>query len=113
MRWGTNSNGQLGTGNNLNQLTLVAVSCPTSLEISDFFTKEVSIYPNHTRGKITISNQDNLTFDKIEIVDILGNTVSTKTENTSQVDISNLSNGMYVFKLYSRENIFQNKIIKQ
>ena len=111
--WGNNFNGQLGTGNNLSQLTPVAVACPTSLEISDFFTKEFSTFPNPTTGIITISNEDNLTIDKIEILDILGKTVSVKTDNTSQVDISNVANGIYIFKIYSGETIFQKKIIKQ
>ena len=42
-----------------------------------------------------------------------GKTVSTKTENTSQVDISHLTNGVYIFKIFSGEQVFQNKIIKQ
>jgi hypothetical protein len=57
---------------------------------------------------ITISNED-----KIEIVAILGKTIATKTENTSQVDISEFSNGIYIFKIFSGEAIFQKKIIKQ
>ena len=75
--------------------------------------RQVHFYPNPTTGIVTISNQDNDTIDKIEIVDILGKTVAVKTENTSQVDITSLSNGMYIFKIYSGETVFQKKIIKQ
>ncbi len=57
---------------------------------------------------ITISNED-----KIEILDILGKTVSVKTDKTSQVDISEFSNGFYVFKIYSGENVSIKKIIKE
>ncbi|HRA72824.1 MAG TPA: T9SS type A sorting domain-containing protein, partial [Flavobacterium sp.] len=61
----------------------------------------INMYPNPTTGIVTISNEENLSIDKIEILDILGKRVATKTGNTSQVDISHLSNGMYVFKIYS------------
>ena len=56
---------------------------------------------------------DNLKIDKIEILDILGKTVSVKTENTSQIDISHLSNGIYIFKIYSGETVSIKKIIKE
>ena len=73
----------------------------------------INIYPNPTTGIVTISNEDNLTIDKIEILDILGKTVATKTENTSQIDISHLSNGIYIFKIYSGETVSIKKIIKE
>lgn len=84
-----------------------------NLSTSSFSNKVISIYPNPTKGLVTISNEDNLTIDKIELLDILGKTVAVKTENISQVDISHLSNGMYIFKIYAGENVFQQKIIKQ
>lgn len=110
--WGNNSNGQLGTGNNLNQLTPVAVACPTTLDVRGFFTSEFSIFPNPTKGTITISSVENTPIDKIEIVDILGKTVLIKTDNTSQVDMSYLNKGLYIFKIFSGENVCVKKIIK-
>ena len=74
---------------------------------------KINISPNPTTGIVSISNQDNLSIDKIEIVDVLGKTISTKTENTSQVDISNMAKGIYIFKIYSGETVFQKKIVKQ
>jgi len=73
----------------------------------------ITFYPNPTTGIVTISNEDNGTIDKIEILDILGKTIATKTGNPSQVDISNLVKGIYVFKIYSGENISIKKIIKE
>jgi len=86
----------------------------SNLSLNDnSINRKINIYPNPTTGIISISNEDNETIDKIEIVDILGKTVATKTENTSQVDITSLSNGMYVFKIYSGENVSIKKIIKE
>lgn len=83
------------------------------LSVSDNLTFDIKIYPNPTSGIVSIYSQDNLTIDKIDVLDVLGKTVAIQTENTSQVDISDLANGMYVFKIYSGETIFQKKIMKR
>ena len=78
-----------------------------------FLKNKVNIYPNPTKGTITIASVENTTIDKIEIVDFLGKIVSVKTENTSQIDISEFSNGVYILKIHSGESTFEKKIIKQ
>jgi hypothetical protein len=85
----------------------------TSLNTITFLKNIVNIYPNPTSGIISISSIDNSPVDKIEIVDVLGKIVSVKTGNTSQIDISEFSNGVYIFKIFAGEAIFQKKIIKQ
>jgi uncharacterized delta-60 repeat protein len=101
----TDANGCKGTS---------AVFILSNLSLNDnSINKKISLYPNPTTGIVTVSNQENLTIDKIEILDILGKIVSVKTYNTSQVDISNVAKGIYIFKIYSGETVFQKKIIKQ
>lgn len=73
--------------------------------------KGISIYPNPTTGMVTIS-LENETIDKVEILDILGKVVITKTETTSQIDVSELAKGVYVFKIYSGGTVIQKKVIK-
>jgi hypothetical protein len=87
----------------------------SALATNDFesLNKSIAIYPNPTNGIITISSIDNSPVDKIEIVDVLGKIVSVKTGNTSQIDISEFSNGVYIFKIFAGEAVFQKKIIKQ
>ena len=92
-----------------------AVTTISNLETVDFekVNNAIAVYPNPTKGIVTISSVKNIPFDKIEIVDVLGKTVSVKTENTSQIDISEFSNGIYILKIHSGETVFQKKIIKQ
>jgi len=85
----------------------------TILNTNTFLKNKVNIYPNPTKGTITIASVENTTIDKIEIVDFLGKIVSVKTENTSQIDISEFSNGVYILKIHSGESTFEKKIIKQ
>lgn len=70
------------------------------------------VYPNPTTGKVTISLQ-NETIDKVELLDILGKKIMTKSGNSSQIDLSTFSSGVYIFKIYSGNNIIQKYIIKQ
>ncbi len=74
--------------------------------------KRVTIYPNPTTGIVTISSE-NETIDKMEILDILGKKILTKSGNSAQIDISEMANGIYIFKIYSGANVIQKKIIKR
>ena len=91
-----------------------AITTISSLATNDFesLNNAVTVYPNPTSGIVTISSSENAIINKIEIVDVLGKTVSVKTENTSQVNISEFSKGIYILKIYSAENVFVKKIIK-
>lgn len=73
----------------------------------------IKVFPNPTTGMVAISSPENATIDKIEVIDVLGKTILVKTGNTSQLDISSFSKGMYIFKLYAGDTIFQKKIVKQ
>lgn len=70
------------------------------------------VYPNPTTGKVTIS-VENETIDQVELLDILGKKIMTKSGNSSQIDLSTFSSGVYIFKIYSGNNIIQKYIIKQ
>ena len=92
-----------------------AITTISSLATNDFeiINDAFTVYPNPTNGIINFSSRENASIDKIEIVDVLGKTVSVKTENTSQIDISEFSNGIYILKIHSGETIFQKKIMKE
>ena len=92
-----------------------AITSISTLATNDFesVNNTIKVYPNPTKGIITISSVENTPIDKIEIVDVLGKIISAKTKNTSQIDISEFSNGIYILKIHSGLTIFQKKIIKQ
>lgn len=87
----------------------------SSLATNDFETinSAFTVYPNPTNGIINVSSTENTTIDKIEIIDVLGKTVLVKTGNTSQIDISEFSKGIYILKIHSGETVLQKKIMKQ
>lgn len=85
----------------------------SSLGINDLNNEDVFVYPNPTTGNIRITSFENTTFDTIELVDIYGKKVGIVTENTNQLDISALVNGIYLLKIYAGTTVIQKKIIKQ
>ena len=69
------------------------------------------IYPNPTDGKITINNEQ-LTINNIEIVDVLGKILLSIPSSSSPetiIDISHLANGIYFLRINNNKSI---KIIK-
>ncbi len=102
--------------NSANHLFLVTnvVGFNPSLSVSDNEEDyKTIVYPNPTTGIVTISNIENQTIDKIELVDSLGKILSIQTENTSQINLSTFSKGIYIIKMYSGNSISQKRIIKQ
>jgi len=68
----------------------------------------IKIYPNPANNKIIIDANDAV---DVKLFDILGKQItSTKTNN---VDVSNLTNGVYFIQVQTNKNIFTQKIIVQ
>jgi hypothetical protein len=79
-------------------------------EISDisFF-----IYPNPATEFITLSGI-NRTFDRAEIIDVLGNVVWQKDKlTTNRINIQDLKTGVYFLRLETNGNVASKKFLKQ
>ena len=69
----------------------------------------VSVYPNPTHGRVTVSAENVV---KIEVLDIVGRMVAT-FENTNTFDISNLGEGAYTLRITLPEGITVRKVVKK
>ncbi|MGV9004406.1 T9SS type A sorting domain-containing protein [Flavobacterium sp.] len=77
-------------------LTIIAPTRPKAL-----------LFPNPTTGVLTVENE-NLT--KIVVYDLLGKVVK-EFEAQPQIDVSMLSKGVYLIKLFSEREVSISKII--
>jgi hypothetical protein len=101
--------------NNFDYETLVfniSYSKPTGInQISD---KNLSIYPNPVSNKINIQSGTDLQNATIKIVNALGEEVLVPfLNNYSELDVSNLKNGIYFLNICSNNQYYTKKFIKQ
>jgi hypothetical protein len=66
-------------------------------------------FPNPVSDKINIST--NITLDRIEIYNLLGNLVLKTDTNTNEVDVTSLTSGIYLISIYSGKEKIVKKII--
>ncbi|MCX7550162.1 endonuclease [Xanthomarina sp. F2636L] len=87
-------------------------TCYTDLNVLDYQLNGISIYPNPIQNVLNIQMKHSNT-TQIEIFNILGKRVFTKTIQQSQsVQLDNLSSGMYILKLTQGNSIISRKLIK-
>lgn len=87
---------------NINQ-TLNVIEGNFPLSASTFNGKNVIIYPNPASDYLTISNIEHLNINAIHIIDTNGKTISKITSNYNAIDVSNLSNGIYIISIETKE----------
>jgi len=80
--------------------------------------RNVKIFPNPANNTVTISFKDPPKSNtKIEIIDLYGNTVITKStdvySNTTTMDIGALARGTYFIKCHTRKELLIKKLIVQ
>lgn len=72
------------------------------------FDKQITkIYPNPTKGIIIVGDEN---WNKIEVYDTLGKKIK-EVEPKVQIDLSDISKGLYLIKLISNDRILVDKII--
>lgn len=75
--------------------------------------KSISVYPNPTKGNVTIKCHNNI--QSVQLYDVQGRLLQTNLVNENQtiIDISGQSSGVYFLKIVSDKGIGVQKIVKQ
>lgn len=86
-----------------------------TLKNNEFLASKLNIYPNPSTDLINISNNANAIINIVEMSDLNGRIVKTKTLNATegQVSISDLSTGVYMMKISTDAGTATKKIVKQ
>jgi hypothetical protein len=112
------------TGNTVSTLAkfdnmvIRASSTEDVLSVANFSAptvNSVSIYPNPVKDYFNVSMNQTLKVSSIKIMDINGRlikSVSSQFIKEGQVDVSDLSAGMYILNLETNDGIISKKIIK-
>ena len=92
---------------NSNKIGTLTITLDSVLNLNDVLVEEVKIFPNPTKGQITISNIQNINLKKVEVYNIFGslvNSVDVKDDlYTINLNLNTLQKGIYLLKLNTLE----------
>ena len=76
------------------------------------------VYPNPTSSSVFVDNSMELTLDKIELIDMSGRVVLVAEKGSfnnslAELNISNLTTGIYTIKMTAGQSSFNQRLIKQ
>jgi hypothetical protein len=83
-------------------VTIVGINTVSNLD-------DVTVYPNPTHGRATITADDVV---KVDVYDIVGRLVAT-FEKTNQIDLSNLAQGSYTLRITLPDGTAVRKVVKK
>ena len=78
-----------------------------------FATTSLQLYPVPVKNTLYIQSSNNMVMDKITITDLTGKIVVTQTTNTNQVEVQQLTSGMYIIQAVSGDSTLVRKFIKE
>ena len=93
-----------------------SIICGGSLASDTFDVSQFTIQPNPTSDVLNIKSNEFTTIDAIQIVDLNGRQVFTKTFNNvsdAQVNVNDLASGMYLINITSGDKSITKKFLKQ
>lgn len=83
--------------------------------MNDLTHSGISISPNPTKDKISITGNSDKTIENITITDITGKTVIKRSDikQNGEIELSGLGKGIYIIALQTEKEIVTTKIIKE
>jgi len=106
------------SGNNANggnqEWIFEVVGNVSSFRATQTSTNDIKVYPNPTKSYINVDLEENNNAQNILILNVIGKIIKSvpSIENTTTIDLSDLSNGMYFVKIDGKKQSEIIKIIK-
>lgn len=105
--------GNFTTYNGTTRNRIARIFGDSTLGLSNFSKHNISIYPNPSSNLIFFSIENHFIPEKYEIIDVTGKKIIQGfNSNTNQIDISSLSEGIYILTLENEEKNYIGKFIK-
>lgn len=89
---------------------------PSYLKINEFLTSKFNVFPNPATDIVTITNNENIGVQQIEVYDINGKNVKSQNyihENEVQLNISDLAAGTYMLHVKTNQGTAIKKVVKK
>lgn len=89
---------------------------PTYLNVDEFLTSKFNVFPNPASDIVTITNNENIDVEQVEVYDINGRNVKSQdfnNKNEIQLNISDLASGSYMLHVKTNQGIALKKMVKK
>ena len=94
-------------------VALVGNSTNTAVVKMETMLTIFTIYPNPTKSILSIETSNNNMIDKVVVVDLLGKVILDETPVHNQINVEQFTSGTYILQVYSGEEMFVTKFIKE
>lgn len=74
---------------------------------------EINVYPNPVSTTLTIKTDHHMAIDKVVIKALSGKIILVQTQHFETIEVEPLAQGMYLLEVYSRDEKFTTKFIKE
>ena len=99
-------------GNNSDIIGLDTFSVDRPLATNDFFKGNFSVYPNPATSVLNIANRNNLEVTSAVITDVNGRVVSQVNGTVAQINIADLTAGVYFLKVTTTQGVGTTRVVK-
>lgn len=79
------------------------------LSTNDFDKSKVSVYPNPVKDELNIETEYNV--ETVQVFDLTGKTVLT-LKGSSNLNVSQLTNGVYILRVTTDNGVLTQKLVK-
>jgi len=86
------------------------------LSTQDFISSKFNVFPNPINDVVTITNNENINIEQIQIFDVAGKSVKTHSftnVNEVQLNVENLASGSYLLQIKTDKGMAVKKIVKK
>ncbi len=114
-RYYVTDGGPLGANSNIIGLDALSIDRPI-MSTDSFFAQNFAVYPNPADNVINISNKNNTTLNQVQVTDLNGRVVKSINANgvaTTQINIADLTSGVYFLKATNSQGVGTTKFIKK
>lgn len=100
----------INDGNCVDTSTCQAVTITVNT-IGESEKSKIAVYPNPTSGILNIASNNNII--SLHVIDMIGKTHCSIAAQTTQIDISDLTDGVYMLQVVTSEGLEQMRFIKE
>ena len=93
-------------------VALVGNSTHTEVVKMETLLTTFTIYPNPTKSILSVETSNNNAIDRVVVVDLLGKVILDETPVNNEINVERFVSGTYILQVYSGEEMFVTKFIK-